>query len=113
MNISVAVLLGATIVGGSVAWTGDQASRDTRCAGYLASESGGKALFLLSQLEAESRKESRAESQRILQAEARGEKEKMNVEEFLAKGAAAANDADVFIVGLRMAGCRLSYTGPL
>lgn len=51
MNMSVAILVGAALIGGSVVWASERAARDTRCAGYLASNDGGLSLGRVAVLE--------------------------------------------------------------
>lgn len=53
MNVAAAVLMGAALIAGSVVWASDRAGRDTRCAGFLASDFGAGALSRLSGSEIE------------------------------------------------------------
>ena len=80
MNVAAAVLIGAAVIAGSVVWASDRAGRDTRCAGYLASNSGGNALAQLAGLEAK---------------EGRGP-------------VPLTSSAGYFLAGLQMAGCRFN-----
>jgi hypothetical protein len=41
-------VIGAAIIGGGVVWAGQIIGRDNACAGYLASERGSVALYLVS-----------------------------------------------------------------
>ena len=43
-----AIVVGAVIVGGGVVWAGQIIGRDATCAGYLSSERGAVALFVVS-----------------------------------------------------------------
>jgi hypothetical protein len=46
--IAGAIVVGAAIIGGGVVWAGNIIGRDNACAGYLSSERGSVALFLVS-----------------------------------------------------------------
>jgi len=94
MNVQVAILIGASLIGGSVVWAADHAAKDARCAGYLASDSGGLALYRLSLVELDS-------AQRMRQA---GE----DVEAIRTVLAADRDGTLPFLDSLRMAGCRIT-----
>ena len=104
MNISVAVIVGAVIIGGSLLLAGerlaDRMAQDSRCAGYLASAKGGEALFVFSVLEMK-------RGDRLAKAAMAGadsEESKLVLEE----DSQMSRDARTYLQGLRLAGCRVS-----
>jgi hypothetical protein len=52
MNVSVAVLVGAALIAGSVVWAVDHVTRDVRCWAYLASTGGSNELRQHAEFEA-------------------------------------------------------------
>lgn len=88
MNVSAAVVIGAALIAGSMAWSADWVARDARCIGYLASNSGGDALM------------------RVAAAMQKAPKAGSLDEECFGETPATTN-AKPYLAGLQMVGCRL------
>jgi hypothetical protein len=66
MNIIAgSIVIGAVIIGGGVVWAGQIIGRDNACAGYLASERGSVALFLVSSVTPESPRATEAAGEQL------------------------------------------------
>lgn len=104
MNTSVAVIVGAAIIGGSLLLAGerlgDRMAQDARCAGFLASNQGGEALFYFSTLE-----KNRGDS--LAQAAMTGA-DSSEFKRVFAEAGEMGNKARTFLHSLRLVGCRLS-----
>jgi hypothetical protein len=96
MNVSVAILLGAVLISGSILWTTEHAADNIRCAGYLSSTKGGEALFSVAMLGVNSGKRERAE-------------ERDDIEVMKAAGFSVKDKAKYLAAGLQAAGCRLDH----
>jgi hypothetical protein len=94
MNVSVAILLSAVLISGSILWTTEHVSDEIRCAGYLSSTKGGEALFSVAMLGIDSGKRERAE-------------ERADIEVMKAAGFSVKDKAKYLAAGLQAAGCRL------
>lgn len=104
MNTSVAVIVGAAIIGGSLLLAGerlgDRRAQDARCAGYLASNQGGEALFYFSTLE-------KNRGDRLASAAIAGA-DSNEFERVFAEDGEMSDKARIFLHSLRLVGCRLS-----
>jgi len=104
MNTSVAVIVGAAIIGGSLLLAGERLAermaQDARCAGYLASSQGGEALFLFSTLE-------KNRGDRLTNAAIAGA-DSSEFKRIFAEEGEMGNKARTYLHSLRLVGCRLS-----
>lgn len=101
MNTSVAVIVGAAVIGGSLLLAGerlaDRMAQDARCAGYLASPQGSAVVSAFSQLEME-RGERLAEPPNY----------SMEYKRMVEENREMAPDARRLLQRLKLVGCRLS-----
>jgi hypothetical protein len=101
MDTPTAILIGAALIGASVIWNGDrtiiEAARDARCGGYLASASGGDALFRLSNISGERD-----------YTQAKDETTDAHTARFLADMASDAKQSAPLLAGFRLLGCRFN-----
>ncbi len=109
MNVATAIVVGAALIGGSVAWASERASRDARCAGYLASPNGGEALFRFSIIQSEYRDSERLKASAAAKVIVAGGTDPRDMQAMLAEGREQADAENHYLAGFRLAGCVLNH----
>ena len=104
MNTSVAVIVGAAVIGVSLLLAGerlaDRMAQDARCAGYLASDKGSEALFAFSVRD--------IQEGGLLAAAAIAGAKSEEFKRVFVEAREQSSDARLYLRGLVLAGCRLS-----